>query len=48
MKKISTKHKDKEIEIEKVDTHQFYTGSSYNPGAIHPPCTFKGFHYNHN
>jgi len=28
---------------EKANTHQFYAFSSYNPGVVQSPCTFKGF-----
>jgi hypothetical protein len=43
VQQISTKHKDEEIEIEKVYTHQFYTGSSYNPEAVHPLTLSRDF-----
>jgi hypothetical protein len=45
VQRISTKHKDKEIWIEKAYTQQFYIGSSYNPEIVQSPCTSKGFHY---
>ena len=45
--KLSSEHKDIDKEKEKVDTKQFYTCSSYNPGIVQSPCTSKRFHYNH-
>jgi hypothetical protein len=47
MQRINTEHKDKERERERVDTKQFYIGSSHNTGVVQSPCNSKRFHYNH-